>query len=202
MEKVVVTGSTGFIGRNLVPALEKQGFEVIQVHRDFAPIECSRVYHLACPSSTTAINTQTLHVMDTILDATRAAMKICPSAKFINASSKGALEIIDTEQGAYNVAKRCMEMYLKFSELDYINYRIPSVYGEGMPTDGFISRCVNGTAYYPPEPDKTFWIAHVSEVVDALVNLRPIVEEETTLGQVYEQFNSRRRGLHWPASST
>ena len=198
MEKVVVTGSTGFIGRHLVTGLKSAGFEVIETGRDFSPVECDRVYHMACPGKTHIIDSTPLYVMDVIMDMTRQAMLICPSAKFINASSMGIYDLVDTQQGAYNIAKRCMEMYLRHSKLDVMNYRIPSVYGEGMADDAFIKRCADNNAYYPPEPDKVYWIAHVSEVVDALVTLRPINIETTTLGKIYELFNSGRRGLHRP----
>ena len=138
-------------------------------------------------------------VMDTIMDVTRQALKICPTAKFINGSSLGVLDTVGGQQHGYNIAKWCMESYIENSGIDYINYRLPSTYGEGMADDGFIKKCVDGVAYRPPEPNRVYWIAHISEVVDALVNLRPINVEETTLGKIYEQFNSGRRGLHRPA---
>jgi len=198
MEKVVVTGATGFIGKRLVKSLFANGFEVIPWTGETGLVGIDRVYHLAAPSSNTFIHNEPIYVMDTIMDVTRAALKICPTAMFINASSMGALEITDDQQGAYNVAKRCMEVYIKHSGANYVNYRIPSVYGEEMHQDGYIARCINKTAYMPPHPDKEHYIAHVDEVVDALVELRPINIETITLGQIYELFNSGRRGLYRP----
>jgi len=199
MEKVVITGSTGFIGRHLAKALFVNGFEVVPWQRGNTYTNVARVYHLAAPSSNDYIHNNPLYVMDTILDVTREALKIAPDALFINASSMGALEIADTPQGAYNVAKRCMEVYIRNSGVNHINYRLPSVYGEDMHKDGFIARCVNGTAYAPTEPDKVHYIAHVADVVDAMVTLKPLVMEAITLGQIYELFNSGRRGLYRPA---
>lgn len=199
--EVAVTGYTGFIGQNLVRALLKQGHTVYPIGRDFRSVQCDRVYHLACPSTTEFIKNNPNKVMDIILDGTRKAMNICPMALFVNASSFGATEVADNEQGAYNIAKRCMEIYLQFGHSNFVNYRLPSVYGPDAHDDSFIKRCVNGTAYYPTEPTRVHYIAHINDVVDALINLTPLNVEEITLGQIYESFNSGRRGLHRPESS-
>ena len=200
--EIAVTGYTGFIGRHLIRRLHADGHYVVLVGRYFAPTKCDLLYHLACPSTTSAITEDPCAVMDTIMDATRKALNICPAAKFVNASSVGAEYVDDTPQGGYNVAKRCMEVYLNNSGRDVINYRIPAVYGPGMHDDFFIKKCVDQKATPPNTPDQPYWIAHVDEVVDALVKLRPIEIEHTTVGEIYEQFTSGRRGLHRPASSS
>ena len=192
METVSVTGIGGFIGSHLATELIKKGFT-------FSDVAPNRVYHLACPSTTFEITNNTTKVMDTIFDLTRQVIKKYPNSKIINASSMGAGFIDDSAQGAYNVAKRSMEIYLAHSGVDYVNYRIPAVYGPGMKDDHFIKRCVNGKAFRPVNPERVYYIAHVSEVVDALVELRDIEIEEITLGEIYEQFTSGRRGLYRPA---
>ena len=202
MAKVAVTGYTGFIGQHLIEGLLKAGHIVHPVGKNFAPISCDIVYHLACPSTTEKINNDPLMVMDTILDVTRKALQICPTALFVNASSMGAEYIDNTAQGAYNVAKRCMELYIHHSNVRYKNYRLPSVYGEKAHDDSYIKRCVNGKAYYPNDPDKIHYIAHIDDVVEALVNLTDVEIEQTTLGKIYEQFAIGGRGLHRPALGT
>lgn len=202
MQTVAVTGSTGFIGKHLVDKLKSRGFVVLEVTKTFDPVECDRIYHLACPSTTQAITSDPVAIMDTILDGTRKAMQVCPTATFVNASTFGIFDIADTAQGAYNVAKRCMEIYLLHSDIDCINYRLPSVYGEGMHDDAFIKRCIDGTAYKPTDPNKLHYIAHVDDVVGALVDLTEFETEIITLGEIYEQFTSGRRGLYRPKPST
>lgn len=195
MEKIVVTGSTGFIGKKLTEKLIQNGYDVIQFSRDFKKVSCDRIYHLACPSSTSKLNENPKEIMDIIFDKTREAISICPDALFINASSFGAGDINDTKQGAYNIAKRSMEVYLKYSGIKYINYRIPSVYGEDASNDSFIKRCVLGTAYEPENPSKMWFISHVDDVTDALINLSEIKVENITLGEIYKQFISGKRRL-------
>jgi nucleoside-diphosphate-sugar epimerase len=204
VRKVAVTGATGFIGTRLVDLLTKRGHIVYPIGRDFRQVECDMIYHLACPSSTEYMNSNPREVMDTIMDGTRKALDICPNAFFVNASSMGAkfIEVDKRPQTAYNVAKRCMEVYLEYSAgvASYINYRIPSVYGLGASPDSFIQRCIDRTAYMPTEPDKMHYIAHIDDVVEALAECKRIPIEEITLGQIYELFNSGRRGLHRPTA--
>lgn len=200
--RIAVTGFTGFIGTHLVEALIKRGHTVYPIDRNFEQVKCDMIYHLACPSTTEYIDRNPREVMDTIMDGTRKALAICPNAFFVNASSRGAENIgVDkSPQTAYNVAKRCMEIYMEHSAgvASYINYRIPSVYGPGAHSDSFIQRCVDGTAFKPTDPDKMHYIAHIDDVVDALADCKQIPIEEITLGQIYELFNSGRRGLHRP----
>jgi nucleoside-diphosphate-sugar epimerase len=203
MEKVVVTGSTGFIGNKLCIEFEKRGFKVIKMHHNFFHVEnCDRIYHLACPSTTEKINENPIKIMDIIFDKTRQAIDICKSALFINASTYGVNFIDDSKQSCYNIAKLSMEYYLKYSGVKYLNYRLPSVFGEGMHDDNFIKRCIDNRAYKPKNPDQKYFISHIDDVVDSLINLTDLKIEETTLGNIYEQFNSRRRGLHRTTSNT
>ena len=201
--RIAVTGATGFIGQLLVDGLLKKGDIVYPMGRNFRKVECDIVYHLACPGTTSFIKNNTCEIMNIIMDKTREALTICPTAVFVNASSMGAgyIDVDNSTQNAYNVAKRSMEIYLKHSNVNYINYRLPSVYGIGMNDDHFIKRCIDGRAYKPVDPEKLYYIAHVSEVVDAMVELRTIQLEEITLGTIYELFNFGRRGLHRPASN-
>jgi hypothetical protein len=89
-----------------------------------------------------------------------------------------------------------METYLEFSDVKHKNYRIPSVYGVDMHDDMFIKRCVDGNATQPTEPERKHYIAHIDEVVNALIELREIEVEEITLGDIYEHFTTGRRRLH------
>ena len=195
MEKIAITGYTGFIGSHLLNELIERGHIVYPIGRTIKQVKCDIIYHLACPATTEIIEKNPIMVMNSIFDITRQAMTICPTAKFVNGSTMGVHYLDDTPQGSYNTAKRAMEIYLQHSGIDYINYRIPSVYGEGMHSSAFIKRCVDGTAYAPPQPDREYWICHISKVVEAMADLNPIPYEKTTLGSIYKDFSSGKRKL-------
>lgn len=194
--KIVVTGSSGFIGKKLVSQLKCENHEVVEFNRNFKKVECDRIYHLACPSTTEKIKENPTQIIDIIVDKTREALNIDESALFVNASTIGVLEIENNFQGCYNIAKLCMEFYLNHINRKVINYRLPAVYGEGMHDDNFIKRCVDGRAYEPKEPNKKYYIAHIDDVIKSLIELKPVDIEETTLGKIYEQFNFGRRRIY------
>jgi len=200
---VAVTGHSGFIGKHLCKAILDKGWTLIKIGKGYKKVECDRIYHLACPSSTSSINDDPIGIMDTIINGTKKAMKICPSAQFINASSIGANDIKGRDpQCAYNAAKRVMELYLYHAGIEGINYRLPSVYGEGMSKDSFIQRCVDGTAYKPKDPNKLHYISHIDNIIKSMIDMTPLEVEEITLGDIYEHFNSGRRGIHRATSLT
>lgn len=189
--RVAVTGYRGFIGTALMKKLAERGIEVVGVNPTDTGV-FDRVYHLACPATTARIVQDTTGVMDAIIDATRQSLNICPSALFINASSQGAEYPNDpTPQGGYNVAKLCMEIYLKHCAHKYniLSYRLPAVYGKNMNQDFFVRRCVDGTAY-EPMVNRAYSIAHIDDVVDALIALTPVPERLTSLTEVYQKFTS------------
>jgi nucleoside-diphosphate-sugar epimerase len=93
-----------------------------------------------------------------------------------------------------------MEIYLEFTKRDIINYRLPAVYGSGMHDDFFIKRCVDGKAFKPINPEIIYYISHVDDVVESLIELKPLKIEAITLGQIYEQFGIGRRRIHRPTS--
>ena len=186
---VAVTGHSGFIGKYLCDEIVNKGWKLIKIDRDMKPVKCDRIYHLACPSSTKIINENPIEIINIIVEATKKASEICKSAHFVNISSMGAADTSDnTPQGCYNTAKRLMELYLRHSDVNFSNYRLPSIYGDGMPDDTFIQKCIDGTAYKPKDPDKLHYISHVNIVIEALIDLKPLEIEEIALGDIYDRF--------------
>jgi len=196
--KIVVTGSSGFIGTYLCAELEVQGFEVVKMGREYVKTECDRVYHLGCPSSTEVLQDNPAGIVDIIIDKTREAVRICPEAIFINASTMGVeIGSDDYAQNLYNRAKGLMEEYLvgTIPNERLYNYRIPSVYGKGMNMSGFVGRCVEGKAYRPENGGHKYAIISINELVKSMVGLEEIKGENTTLGNIYEEFGIKGRKI-------
>ena len=150
--------------------------------------EFDRVYHLACPATPEKIHGDPIGTMNSIMDATRQALNVCPTALFINASSQGAAyPNVNTPMGAYNAAKLCMEVYQRYTNHAVISYRLPAVYGPGMNRKFFIPQCIDGSAYFPTE-NRDYAIAHISDVVEDLADLNTIRARNTTLIETYHKF--------------
>lgn len=153
--KVAVTGYRGFIGSALMKELDRRGVIAVGVEPTDVG-EFDRVYHLACPATPTKINTDPIGVMDSIMDATRQALCICPDALFINASSQGAAyPNMATPMGAYNAAKLCMEIYLHHTKRNYMSYRLPAVYGPGMNREFSSHVASMAQLTFLPKPEPT-----------------------------------------------
>jgi hypothetical protein len=64
-----------------------------------------------------------------------------------------------------------------------------------MHNDNFIKRCIDNRAYEPKNPEQKYFISHIDDVIDSLINLTGLKIEETTLGQIYKEFTSGKRSL-------
>lgn len=185
--KIAITGYRGFIGSALMKEFFHRGITAVGV----APTDIGdfdRVYHLACSATPEKIYGDPIGTMNSIIDVTRQALNICPTALFINASSQGAAYPYEkTPMGAYNVAKLCMETYLSYINQPTMSYRLPAVYGPGMNRKFFIPQCIDGTAYHPIE-DREYRIAHIADVVEDLADLNQVRCRNTTLIETYNKF--------------
>lgn len=161
MKNVLVTGSTGFIGRALTEDLLKKGIRVCGISRsETSPINhplyshvqhdvrdpiknlfgFDTVFHLASYSSVDSFWENPNDVAEIILTGTMNTAKFASriGAKFFYASSYGAEHIgsFYSFRDCYDVSKRAMETYVgdyPSSRLKAYIMRIPSVYGVGMP---------------------------------------------------------------------
>ena len=161
MKKVLVTGSSGFIGKALCADLLDKGIEVWGISRsDESPIDhpsynhvqhdirqeltislpVDFIFHLASPATIEAFWNKPLEVSETILigtiNMTKYAAKL--DVAFFYASSYGVKSISEEYRfrDCYDVSKRAAETYVGdylTSKLRSYTMRIPSVYGRGMP---------------------------------------------------------------------
>lgn len=150
--KCLVTGSEGFIGKNLVAELRARGHEAVEV--DIKPpsrVDANIVnialsdpfdviFHLACVNQMQAVDLPELNLRTNALSTKRLAKQAAEQgSKFIytsTASVYGQQEVLPTPEFAeldpltdYAVAKLAGEFFVKNSGADYTILRLSNVYG-------------------------------------------------------------------------
>jgi UDP-glucose 4-epimerase len=153
--KILVTGSEGFIGKNLCERLEQQGHEVVRYDEKIdRPTESYWVaeedfevcFHLACMNQMNAVKNwqenMEVNALDTRLMALESAKR---GAKFVytsTASVYGNARTIPTPSTAdlnpltdYAVAKLAGEYFVKNSGADWTILRLSNVYGPHQTLD-------------------------------------------------------------------
>ena len=162
MKRVLVTGSSGFIGKALCENLLEKGVKVWGISRsEYSPIEHANykhyshdirkelftffpvdtIFHLASPSSSKAFRDKPTEVTETILLGTiniaKYASKFGADLFYASSYGGGQIETAYSFRDCYDVSKRAGETYVRdypTSKLKSYTMRIPSVYGPGMPT--------------------------------------------------------------------
>jgi UDP-glucose 4-epimerase len=158
--RVLVTGSHGFIGSQLVLALKERGDEVIEwdfpktgygdVYRSGSwwanDRDFDEIYHLACVNQEEALGQPRLN-MDINALGTKfmAGMAANSAARFVYTSTasvygntpKQPVSVWDetTPKSDYAVAKLAGEHFVKNSGADFTVFRLSNVYGPGQTTD-------------------------------------------------------------------
>lgn len=211
--KVLVTGSNGFIGKNLVLRLREQGLDVLTYTRSNSVeelhsliSESNVIIHLAGenrPSSTEAFDLVNVGLTQKICDCLRLSKKTVP---FIIASS------IQAElNNAYGISKYAAEAVV--SELCEDNgnpvaiYRLPGVFGKWCkPNYNSVvaTFCFNKVHNLPVQindASTSIRVVYVDEVVNSLLTLLskswegviwPLIEPEYSvkLGELSAQIDA------------
>ena len=138
MEKVIVTGSDGFIGRVLAEKLKRLGYEVIGIDRksghDIREISgllraggVRYVFHLA--AQTSVFNTNHQQIFDDNLDAFYYVCDYCRmyNVKLVYASSSTAEPCNTTSM--YGLSKNFAERYALIYNREATGVRLHNVYG-------------------------------------------------------------------------
>lgn len=185
MRKIIVTGSEGFIGKQLVKRLEAQGDEVIRVDRrskvgaisvkdffDTVPdlSDADMVYHLA--AQTSVFNTMhSLIVRDNI----EAFMSVCDACqrtgvKLVYASSSTANHCNTTS--LYGISKRFDEEYARCYCPNATGVRLHNVYGADPRQGTLLWTLVNSdsvTLYNNGENTRHF--TYIDDAVSGLIEV-------------------------------
>lgn len=154
--RVLVTGSEGFIGKNLVKLLEDEGHEVdgwdSKIGRDLSSLtddyetDADVIYHLACINQMEAVGLPLSNLtVNAYYTKELAEMAARIGAKFVytsTASVYGNAEVIPTPVDAklqpltdYAVAKLAGEFFVQNSGADWTILRLSNVYGPYQTVD-------------------------------------------------------------------
>lgn len=209
MKKVIVTGSHGFIGSNLVSALEKAGTEVykfdLKIDRDCLKGDINpngdaeAIFHLACTNQMDAVANPDENIQNNAF----AAQILSWEANFYNipliytstASVYGNATKLPTPvwhppnpQSDYAAAKLCGEHFIKNSGCDYRIFRLSNVYGPGQTVDnpycGVVAKFFDSALKSEPmrvigDGTQTRDFTYVDDVVNTLL------DEDLPLNQTF-----------------
>lgn len=147
--RVIITGASGFVGRQLVPLLADRGYDLLLVGRNARNADSSTdhiryctydqlpdiannyeaLVHLATINNDSAAEASEFHRtnVDFLLETAKLSQKM-GIAKFINVTSAHALDL--TAQDDYSVSKRTGDQRLRNSgNQDVFTIYLPAVYG-------------------------------------------------------------------------
>lgn len=175
--KILLTGASGFVGRNLLVALTKEGHEVVPVSRrhgvDVTQLQSADGWMSLVQGVDVVINavgiigetrSQTFEALHTL--APKALFTACQRAgvrRVIQISSLGADE---SAFSAYHLSKKAADNHLRSLELDWFILRPSVIYGRGGTSTQMFMRIarlpiipVVGDGRYELQP------VHVADVV-------------------------------------
>jgi UDP-2-acetamido-2,6-beta-L-arabino-hexul-4-ose reductase len=182
--RVLITGSRGFIGRNLALALRRAGVEVAEIVRESPPAEaaealrdCRVIFHLAGvnrPSHDEEFVEGNVRSLEAVLHALddACATRSVPLPLIVLASSAQA-----TENNPYGrsklAAEQALEAFVSHRGSSAVIYRLPGVFGKWCrPNYNSVvaTYCHNLTRDLPiviNDPARTLQLVHVDDVVAA-----------------------------------
>lgn len=214
MKKVVVTGSKGFIGSNLIIQLKKiQGIEVIGLTRDSSAYEfnsalegCDIVYHLAGINRPKDDNEFTIGNIEYTSKICEVLAKNSKSPVIIMSSSVQA-----EGDNPYGKSKRLSENVVKKFGINAVVFRLPGVFGKwcrphyNSVVATFCYNVANKKPLVIRDPDFSLPLVYVDDVVSSFIgylyrpvsgfnwgNVEPVFQ--STLGELANLISSFPEG--------
>ncbi len=194
--KVVVTGSRGFIGKNLCLFLRENNYEVLEIHRDTPKIDALSylssagfVFHLAgINRPENAIEFKqgniefTQFIVDSLIDAGNGA-------PLVFASSTQASKNNDYGKSKL-LAEKIIESYYKYAGNDGYIFRLPNVFGKWCKPNynsfvaTFCHNIMHGKELVINDESAKVTLAYVDDVC---ISFMKLIEERPQSGMHYLQ---------------
>jgi len=217
VKTVALTGASGFVGRQVLEALLRQGCTVRALVRDRHQIDprpglvpvlgrlespealnelvrgCDAVIHLAgATGGRDYAEFAEINVAGTerLIEAARSS---APSARFIHLSSLAARH---SELSDYAASKHAGEQAVETASLDWVVLRPPAVYGPDDPALAPLWQALaRGWLIRTGPADARFSLIHVHDLAAALVELAGT--PEAARGMILELHDGRVGGYGW-----
>tara|TARA_B100000963_G_C22598613_1_gene659143 strand:+ start:806 stop:1924 length:1119 start_codon:yes stop_codon:yes gene_type:complete len=199
--KVLVTGSRGFIGKNLCIFLEEKKHTVLEVHRETSNNdilshinEADIVFHLAGenrPLESSGFEIGNVELTSFITDSITNSNKNIP---IVFSSSTQAEKNNDYGKSKL-AAEAIIQSYSAATGADYYIFRLPNVFGKWCKPNynsfiaTFCSNVINDAEILVHDPSSKVRLAYVDDVCDSFIK---ILDGKTTSGfcKVPTEFNT------------
>lgn len=204
--KIAVTGSRGFIGKNLCVQLEERQHDVLEINRETNHIdiisflkEADFIFHLAGanrPLNSKEFQIDNIDLTGSILNELKNLNRSVP----IVFTSSTQVEI-DNDYGASKLAaEKLVQNYSASTGANYYIYRLPNVFGKWCKPNynsfiaTFCSNSVKGSDISINDPNTPITLVYIDDVCSSFLNIlndKPLsgfkdisIEYNTTVGQV------------------
>ena len=217
--KILITGSRGFIGRNLLAELKNRGYtEIFQFDRDTDLSllykyckEVDFVFHLAGvnrPIDQSEFIKGNVEFTSTLLNALKASCNRCP----VMISSSVQAELNNSYGESKRAGEHLLFDYNKETGSRVLIYRLPNVFGKWSKPNynsAIATFCHNIARDLPVEvkdPDKQIKLVYIDDVINELLNSLEGKENKVnqycevatvhsaTLGDIVNLISTFRRG--------
>ena len=204
--KCLVTGHKGFIGKNLVFQLKKEGYEVLVLEKDDIEgfekssfveemvTRCDYIFHQGAITDTTCDDVNHMFYYNYLFTKHLVDNAFSHNKKIVFASSASIYGVDGYPTSIYAWSKKCAEDYgrIKLSD-NFVALRYFNVYGSGEEKKGIMSSVAyqahgkNEFKLFPKNPTRDF--VYVKDVVSA--NLAAI----DTQGGIYDVGTGKSRSF-------